>query len=53
MDSNRKMIEPTERSFLRLAAGAALLRSNQDEDTRKQLQVEFSDDRNQFYESNV
>lgn len=36
IDSNGEMIEPSEISFLRSAAGGALLRSNQDEDSRKQ-----------------
>jgi hypothetical protein len=41
IDSNREMTELTEISLLR-SAGTALLRSNQDEDSRKKkLKVEF------------
>lgn len=40
IDSNREMTEPTEIRFLR-SGGAAILRSNQDEGSRKQLKVDF------------
>lgn len=40
IDSNREMTEPTEIRFLR-SGGAAFLRSNQDEGSRKQLKVDF------------